>query len=661
METGNIVEFIDKQKIICAVIIEIKKLRLKLLTEYNRDVKLSANRLASNGKSKLDLGLGRVKTVAALKRIADRRKALIEKVDIQELWEVLNSEQEWIDLVTMTELCFPENPNEDYQSAVLRAFFNNRLYFKFNTDSFFPYSVEKVEQIKAQAKEADRQNLLIETAGNWVKMVLAAKEPVTFENDPEIIKILKSYYLHELDSPYNKQAQAILKKAGIKSKTAIFNLFVKLGIWDQNENIHLLRYDVPLLFSPKAIERANSLNSQISRPNFSEKRRDLSDLDIITIDGKFTLDFDDAISLKKQNENYILGIHIADVGHYIQKGDILDQEALERASSIYMPDQKISMVPEKLSENLCSLKQNELRPAISTMITITPTADIVDYEIFPSLIQVKKRLTFFDVNLILDENSTIAGLYMIAKNFREKRVKQGAVHINLPEVNVWLNNEQIPMLTQANRESPGRMLVSEIMIMANWLTADFLKKHQVPAVFRSQPGPRERLYNGVESSIFLNWMQRKHLSRFILGTTPERHCGLGLDAYTTATSPIRKYFDLVSQRQVRSVLGLEAPYSTREIKKIIRNLGIPMSQVSKIQFKRHRYWLLKYLENEIGKEKEAMVLNQYRDNFTILLKEYMMECRLSKSGNINLKPEELVQVKIQHASARDDLLSVFLC
>ena len=141
MELGNVVEFIDREKMVCAVILEIKKLRLRLLTEANREVKLSASRLSHRCNRHLDLSLSREKLVDSLKEVSSRRKALINHVDVKELWEVLNTEQEWIDLETMTEFCFPENPSADHESAVVRAFFNNRLYFKFNGSRFFPHSL----------------------------------------------------------------------------------------------------------------------------------------------------------------------------------------------------------------------------------------------------------------------------------------------------------------------------------------------------------------------------------------------------------------------------------------------------------------------------------------------------------------------------------------
>ena len=146
MESGNIVEYIDRQKIMCAVVLEVKNQRLRLLTESNREVNLSANRLAHTYKTRLDLSMGRSKMVGTLKEIVGRRNALINNVDIKELWEVLNTEQEWIDLRTMTEFCFPDGPNDDHESAVVRAFFQNRLYFRFQYNRFFPNTQDQVER-----------------------------------------------------------------------------------------------------------------------------------------------------------------------------------------------------------------------------------------------------------------------------------------------------------------------------------------------------------------------------------------------------------------------------------------------------------------------------------------------------------------------------------
>ena len=177
MESGSIVEYIDRQKIMCAVILEVKNTRLRLLTENNREVKLSAGRLLHADNARIDLSMGRDNMVSTLKGVADKRKALIRQVDIKDLWDVLNTEQVWIDLETMTEFCFPDSPSGDHESAIIRAFFDDRLYFKFNLDKFFPNSAEKVARIVAQRREEERKNRIVEFGGDLLKRLLSGIPP----------------------------------------------------------------------------------------------------------------------------------------------------------------------------------------------------------------------------------------------------------------------------------------------------------------------------------------------------------------------------------------------------------------------------------------------------------------------------------------------------
>ena len=660
MESGNVVEFIDRQKIICAIVLEVKKQRLRLLTENDREVNLSARRLSHKCDMRLDLSMGRHKVVDALKEIANRRKELTNHIDLKGLWEVLNTEQEWIDLGTMTEFCFPDSPANDNESAVVRAFFNNRLYFRFDHDRFFPNSEEQVERKAAQEKEAARRNQIIEEGGAWLKSVLNDSNPSLPDDKLEIVKILKSFYIFEKECKQYDLGKAIIARAGIDPEEGIFKILIRLGGFDKNENIDLNRYDISTSFPDNVIENTTELVGSTQTVVADSKRKDLTMLSLMTIDGQATLDFDDAISIEANGDHYRLGVHIIDVGHFIKKGDIIDQEAMARGSSIYMPDQKIPMLPSFLAEDLCSLKVGELRPAISIMVNLSQSCEIIDYEIIPSLIKVAHQFTYYDVNIIADDDKGIIVLRDIAEKFRQDRMASGAVQITLPDINVWIDGDGEVTVNRINRESPSRMLVSEIMIMANWLMAKFLVEHNMPAIFRSQRAPRERLYKGNEGTLFKNWMQRRLLNRFVLSHDPEHHSGLGLNAYVTATSPIRKYFDLATQRQIRAVLGLEEPSTPEEIDNMIQLLEQPMGCVIKIQYNRNRYWLLKYLEKRIGQKEEAIVLNKKRTGYQILIKEYLIECDLPLPSGIDLKPEDLIQVKIQHVNARRDVLSVFM-
>ena len=660
MESGEIVEYIDDRKIICAMVMERGNHRLKLLTEHNREVRLAMQRLSHRGKTKLDPTKGRNRLVELLRERSARRNEIAKTIVIEELWEILNQEQTWIDLKTMAGLCFPNETDDDHEAGVIRALFNNRRYFKFKPDRFLPHTTEQVKAIVAMEEKAALDQLLINLGVAWLQSVQSGNQPEPLPQHGELSDILKSYYLFEKDSPYSDLVKTIMKKASITSTETIFNHLVTVGAWARDENIDLLRYKIPTDFPPGAIGKAQSVSKKTDDAFEDSGRVDLTHLPTITIDGQSTLDFDDALSIQTRENHFLVGIHISDVARYIKRGDILDREARLRGSSIYMPDHRISMTPPMLSENLLSLKKDHVRPAISTMVKIGLTGDIISYDIFPSIIRVDHQLSYFEANINADSGEAITLLHDIALKFREKRLNQGAIQIILPEINVWIDESGTPMVNQINRESPGRMLIAEMMILSNWLSARFLAEKNLPAIFRSQPKPKSRILKNGSGTLFQNWMQRKQLNRFALRTTPEQHCGLGLDAYVTATSPIRKYFDLVTQRQLRAALGLEAAYSAKEIEETIEALSQPMADIGRLQFRRNRYWLLKHLEGRIGEKEEAIVLQRRRNAYTILLKSYMIECMLPQSSGIDLKPEDLVQVTIQHINARTNTLSVFL-
>jgi exoribonuclease-2 len=666
MKSGSVVEYIDKEKITCAVIQEVKQRRMRLLTQNNREVKMSAARLSDYGGVCLDLSMGRDRLVETLRDISRKRDELAARIDIQELWEVLNSEQEWIDLGTMTAFCFPDSSNGDHASAVMRAFFRNRRYFKFSPEGFFPYTEEEVERKIAQEKEAARRKRIVEGASRWVRELLSGTSATTpaglSGEQADFVDILKSYFLFDTQSPHRDLARAILKKAGVKSVESLFDFFVKLGTFSQDENLDLYRLEIPVAFPPAATQEAGALTSQALDPRDLEKRRDLTALAVITIDGQGTQDFDDALSIEDLGDRYRIGVHIMDVAHYVRPGSALDREALHRASSIYMPDRKIPMLPPELAESHCSLMAGQRRPAISILAVVgkPPSAGIMDFEIVPSVIEVKRQLTYSEANELLDAEAGMAALADVARAFQRRRLDEGAVQINLPEINIWLDDDGRVNVSRGNRESPARLLVSELMIMANWLMARSLSEQGIAAVFRSQPEPRERLYRGTEGTLFQNWMQRRLVSRFVLSHEAESHSGLGLDAYVTATSPIRKYFDLLTQRQIRALLGLEAASSAEEIDRLIQLLEEPMANVGRIQFRRNRYWLLKYLEGLVGQRLEGVVLYKKRHGYQVLLVDYMIEATLPLSGGFELKPEDLVQVTLQQVNARRDTLSVFM-
>ncbi len=658
MIKGSIVEYIDQQKIIAAVVLQEKKGKVRLLNENNREVNFSEKRLSHISKVCLDTSIARESIVNKLKQLAQDRDDLAKTINILELWELFHEEPEDIDISAMTVFCFDPPVTSDHEAAVIRAFFHDKLYFKFNKMIFTPFTTEQVKERKQQIKRAERQERQIQKGSAWINDVLDNKNGSSISVDQDIINILKSYYLFNNDSDSKIIARSILKKSPLNSAEQLFNVFVKAGIWEQNENINILSLQIPTSFSKAVLEQEKQLAD--TPINFFDDplRKDLTNIPLITIDGQSTLDFDDAISLEKTDTGYTLGIHIIDVDAYIKPDDPIDIAARDRASSIYMPDDKLPMIPSNLSEDLCSLKENAIRPGISTMVKMNRFFEIQDFKIIPSVIKVHKQMSYAEANLLNGMNDPVTTLYKIATQLRDKRLKAGAVQITLPEVNVWVEDNQEIGYSKIDRENPSRMLISEMMILANTLMAKFLANNDMPAVFRSQTEPSQRLFKGIERSLILNFMQRKHLSRAVIGTKPQAHSGLGVKAYATATSPIRRYHDLLTQRQIKAVLGYGNAYSKDELDYILQSVSINIANAGRVQALRKRYWITKHLESMRGKTFEALVLDSYRDHYNILIKEFMLEAKLP-TGGIKPKSGDIIQVTIQHADARREQLSLF--
>ena len=595
MEPGTIVEYIERKKVVCAVVLGQKNQRVQMLTEHNREVSHAEKRLAHVATQRLDPKLGRDALVEHLKSAAARRRTLQNQIEVKDLWEVLHTEATWIDLQSMAEFCFDGEISGDHTSAVMRALFEDRLYFKFDADRFFPNSPEQVARIAAQAAGEARKVHVIEEGSRWIQQAME-KDLVSVPSDmEEIVEILKSVCLFGKDSPHYKIGKEILARSGLDPKEGPFDFLVKSGAWNQDENLNLHRLGISEAFPPAVRKASQDIISQKIEVAPDMGRRDLTHLGLLTIDGQGTLDFDDAISIEPKGEGYRLGVHITDVGHFVKKGGLLDKEAMSRASSIYMPDKRIPMLPPDLAEDLCSLKEGEERLAISIMADLDSGANVVAYEVFPSIIRVARQLTYYQANLLVQEDPELAATYEMAQKLRAIRVKGDALQLVLPEINVWINGHGEISVSRINRESPSRMMVSECMILANNLAARFFRDHGQATVYRSQLPPRQRLVDGSGGSLFQNWMQRRFLSRLVLDLHPEPHAGLGLDAYVTITSPLRKYLDLVTQRQMRGLFGMERLYADEELRFITQAVEQPISYISVLQKERTRYWVLKYL------------------------------------------------------------------
>lgn len=340
---------------------------------------------------------------------------------------------------------------------------------------------------------------------------------------------------------------------------------------------------------------------------------DLTDLDVFTVDSHLTRDYDDSLSVRTIGHGlFEVGIHISDAAELVREGTALDREAEARASSIYLPDERVSMLPLSLSEGTLSLKAGVDRLALSFLITIDSEANISETRICPSVVKIRRQLTYRDVDTMIHEYSGLTSLYELALKLRQKRLALGAVILPLPEIQVYVNSAGMIQIVRYEKETPGQILVSEWMIGANAAAGDYLAKKTIPALFRNQSECRpETEFVQSEYELFRLYRQRRLFSRAELATEAKPHCSLAVAHYTTVTSPIRRYSDLVIQRQLKHALATgEGFYSKEQLDEMITSLSVTQARVFTIQRKWTRYWILKYMEQEDIEDLNALVLDK---------------------------------------------------
>ena len=360
--------------------------------------------------------------------------------------------------------------------------------------------------------------------------------------------------------------------------------------------IILRKHNIPDEHSPEAVAEAKRIGGTVKEKDIAG-RTDFRDRAVVTIDGEHARDFDDAISIEKlKNGHYWLGVHIADVAHYVQEGGALDQEAYERGTSVYFPERAVHMFPSELATGLCSLNPHVDRLVQSCLMEVTPRGDVVRYEMHDGVIRSDARMTYTAVNAILTEKDpdTIRQYHQLVAMFelmRElfeilnaRRHRRGSVDFDLPEAQVVLNEEGFIEDIVASERNVAHRLIEEFMLLANETVAGHLESNGMPALYRihEPPDPLKVLQFEEFISAFgfslgapEGAVRPKHFQKLvekIRGVPAERpiaflmlrtmqkarydamnvgHFGLAAETYTHFTSPIRRYPDLVVHRLLR--------------------------------------------------------------------------------------------------------------
>ncbi len=662
ISAGSLIEYLDNGKFVCALVTECQQRRVRLINQNGREINLPISRVVHCSITTHSTDANREHLARQLLDTTEKRCALMESIDLEELWELAAEEE--TDSFTpsfLVELIFGEEANDDTVSAFLRCVFQDKLFFKYKEGRIKVNSPEKVEQLQIQLDKENRRNQLIAEGAQAISRILSspATPPLELSSlDEDILTIIKDYYLFGMDSEDADVAKNVLKAAGLHKQHDPYHLLVKAGVWLPHENIPLLRNQLPVNFTLAARQQAEHILQAGLSELFEDKGRvDFTHLKPMTIDGPTTLDFDDALSVEEVDGNFLVGIHISDVAHYVRPGDALFAEAMRRGTSIYFPEGQVPMLPRHLSQGICSLIQDEIRATFSFMILLSPQAEVLRVRIHPSIIKVRRRLTYDEVDKMIDSDPELKILNNLRIKLRKRRLENGALLLPFPDVNIFVDHHGKVHVNLSKSDTPARTIVSEMMILTNSEAAKFFADRMVPGLFRSQPQLQRRVVFGEDDDLFQNTLQRKHMPRGELSTNPKPHSGLGVFHYTTVTSPIRRLLDLVMQHQLNTIVRRQEPCFTEEMCKDFTSvLTRLLTNAQNVRMQRQRYWLIKWLSDRLGQYLEALVIQAGPKRVNLLLTDILMDIDLPTPSHPSVSPGSTVKVRVAKADPLDNVV-----
>jgi ribonuclease R len=404
----------------------------------------------------------------------------------------------------------------------------------------------------------------------------------------------------------------------------------------------------------------------------AKRREDLRRLKCFTIDPESAKDFDDAVSLEQLKDGtFELGVHIADVSHYVQQGSLLDQEAFERGTSVYFVNSVIPMLPEKISNNLCSLRPNEDRLAFSVMMNIDARGYVKDFRIVESVIRSKRRYTYEEVEKIIsgtsDPNAKILNMMMmLSLVLRHRREEMGSIDFDMTQPVISLDKNGIPYEVRPHERLDAHRLVEEFMLAANLTVARFVaeknsEKQPWPFIYRVHERPKEedlreflsllknlgisyrvsgelqpedyrKILDVIENMEFKEFVEKvalRSMTKAVYSTQNQGHFGLAFDAYTHFTSPIRRYPDLEVHRLLKEYTTKGRPRKTKALAQRLDSVCAQSSQRERVAIDAEREYTriksMQFLSKKIGNTYDGVISGVTSFGIFVELTHYLID------------------------------------
>ena len=416
-------------------------------------------------------------------------------------------------------------------------------------------------------------------------------------------------------------------------------------------------YDLPIEFPEKVLNQAERVAKPVTGADMAG-RKDVRDWQTVTIDGEDAKDLDDAITLTKEGDNYILGVHIADVTNYVQENSALDREALKRGTSVYLADRVIPMLPHVLSNGMCSLNAGEDRLALSCIMTVDSKGNVIDHQIAETVVNVDERMSYTSVKKILEEHDeeecrryqTLIPMFELMKELseilRNRRHKRGAIDFDFPESKMVLDEDGTPLEIKAYDRNVATKIIEDFMLLANETVAEEYFWQEIPFVYRVHEAPDEekmkklitfiqnfgytmhvpkgqeirpkevqKLLDKIEGSqeeAMISRLTLRSMKQAKYSPDNDGHFGLATQYYTHFTSPIRRYPDLQIHRIIKDNLRGRMTESRRDhYAKILTEVTMQASSLERRADEAERETVklkkVQYMKKFYGEEFEGVI------------------------------------------------------
>lgn len=423
--------------------------------------------------------------------------------------------------------------------------------------------------------------------------------------------------------------------------------------------------NIPQEFSRETREESKKFPGQPSEPDF-KNRRDLRGLDLITIDGATAKDFDDAVFVEMNSQGFLLYVAIADVSHYVRVGTAIDRDAFERGTSVYFPNFVVPMLPEVLSNGLCSLNPNVPRLCVVAEIQFDFTGNMIKSDFYEAVMESKARVTYGEAQEIIDGTNlpqfrhvkeNILRCSDLAKILMTKRFKEGSLDLEIPETELEIDASGIPVDIIKSDRLFAHKLIEEMMLAANVAVGTFLSNQNIPALYRIHEPPNEQAiqllekylwnfggrtklgsgklqkrltkaleeFEGKPQAHILNILTLRSMSQAKYHMNNVGHFGLGFEHYTHFTSPIRRYPDLIVHRLLKNQVVKNSSYRLMSEEDLL-TAGTVLSAAEQRSVKAERQVQsikkARFMQKFVGQELEGMISSVAKFGVFVLLREY---------------------------------------